>query len=1237
MTRINTNVSSLQAQINLSRNNEDLQTALTRLSTGLRINSGKDDPAGLIASETLRSDIKATEVGISNSQRANQMIATADSALGQVSSLLIDIRGLVNEAANSGAMSAAQIAANQLQVDSSLDAIDRISQITQFQGSRLIDGSLDFTTDGVSSSSISSVQIDQASFGTNPSIGVNVELLSQASKGSLTYSGGTITDSLVLNVGGTEGFQAFSFDAGTTVSQMASAINLVSDATGVTAEASGLVEWNASAGIATVNSFGANNDIAITANTKGEAASSYYVRYFQGASGATTTAAITEAEVDATTGEITYGYIDVTLGTTAAGVAATYDNVVSGMSQATNSSGIGTFAGTNVDGTYTWTASNGTTGTGNVGGPTITVAAGAGTDGPNVAYDSDTSTYAVTLDTGTIASADALETLLNSATGGEHQFDFSSFGAGAIVATDAGTNVFTTAGQNGYVASGAAPVISAVADAAGKETTPMSIVFTNGTAANSYAAATNTYTINIDNDGGEFSMTATELVAALDAIGAGAHDFDTTTGSTVFTINATAGDVTLIDGGIHATNAGLDAGDIDATGTEVIDAINAAQDAMIVAGDITARLFTVGNASGSDGSGIVGISEVVATTGSDSGKEPTANNLLQFQALEGMRDIKYVASGTNTALSIDLTSDPGEYAQAAAIIDLGFANGTFELKAKEVGQDGNQDVKIAWGTTGDATTTAVWDEANSLLVINVANAGATDVNDVINAINSSATAGGVFDAGLVTSEYAPGTLPTVGDGTGAIATDLSTVSDMTVSLEGGVASKGTMVVNLATDANGNVTTTANDLIAFIEASDEQVLKDFELQVMNGGTSNGTGLLSATTTAVKFDAPNTTYTTGYATGDTHAANGSAAQFTITAQNKGSAYDDVLVRVALDTSLGSGESTVAFDTDSNTLLVSYNGAVTANAIVDQINTDTTLNQIFAAEATAGTGGGTGSINDGDFVRLSGGEVQNVVDGETATGTAGAPMVQLLGGQDAGQDVSDAMLTFSAKDYGSSSYVSVKEIGTTGFSVKNSAGATADRSYGTDVSVRINGLQAVGDGLNASLSTASLQMQLGINANMVVGTTSSFSITGGGAQFQLGPDVVSNQQARIGIMSVSSSMLGGINGHGRLFEIREGEGHDLDTDATGAAAIVEDVITQVTGLRGRLGAFQKTTLETNIASLEDTLETLTAAESSIRDADFAEESSALTRAQILVQSGTKVLSIANQQPQNVLSLIG
>ncbi len=181
-------------------------------------------------------------------------------------------------------------------------------------------------------------------------------------------------------------------------------------------------------------------------------------------------------------------------------------------------------------------------------------------------------------------------------------------------------------------------------------------------------------------------------------------------------------------------------------------------------------------------------------------------------------------------------------------------------------------------------------------------------------------------------------------------------------------------------------------------------------------------------------------------------------------------------------------------------------------------------------------------------------------------------------------------------------------------------------------VNGVEANGVGNSLSINTTSLDLSItvddGSSANF------SFSITGGGAKFQLGPDVTSNQQARLGIGSVSTGQLGGPTG--RLYELGNGQARSLTNDVNGAGRIIDDVINKVTSLRGRLGAFQATTLESNLVSLNDTRANLLEAESSIRDADFAEESARLTRAQILVQSGTNVLSLANQNPQNVLALL-
>jgi len=199
MTRINTNTASLVAQNRLQSSNNDLNTALTRLSTGLRINSGADDPAGLIASEALRSEITGLTKAISNTQRASQIVSTADSALGQVSNLLVDIRGLVVEASNSGALSKEEIAANQLQIDSSLEAINRIAQTTTFQGRKLLDGSQDYITTLGSVDSVKDSSIGQAKLGTTGSLGVNVDI-----KTAATQASATVADTAFVETSSTE-------------------------------------------------------------------------------------------------------------------------------------------------------------------------------------------------------------------------------------------------------------------------------------------------------------------------------------------------------------------------------------------------------------------------------------------------------------------------------------------------------------------------------------------------------------------------------------------------------------------------------------------------------------------------------------------------------------------------------------------------------------------------------------------------------------------------------------------------------------------------------------------------------------------------------------------------------------------------------------------------------------------------------------------------------------------------
>jgi flagellin len=159
--------------------------------------------------------------------------------------------------------------------------------------------------------------------------------------------------------------------------------------------------------------------------------------------------------------------------------------------------------------------------------------------------------------------------------------------------------------------------------------------------------------------------------------------------------------------------------------------------------------------------------------------------------------------------------------------------------------------------------------------------------------------------------------------------------------------------------------------------------------------------------------------------------------------------------------------------------------------------------------------------------------------------------------------------------------------------------------------------------------------LNQKFGAGKT-DFAITGGGALFQLGSTVNSNEQISLGIPSVTAASLGD-SSTGFLNQIVTGGSASLvGGQAETAGQIVDEAISQVSVLQGKLGAFQTNTLATNVDSLQVAIENVTASDSSIRDADFAQETSNLTRAQILVQAGTSVLSTANSTPQDVLKLL-
>jgi flagellin len=266
MSRINTNVAALIAQQGLARSQGQLSTTLQRLSTGLRINTGADDPAGLIASEGLQAQIQGINAAIGNSQLASNVISTADGALGEVSSLLRNVEGLIVQAANSGAMSSDEIKANQLEVDSAVSSITRISSNTSFAGLHLLDGSLDYVTSGVANGAITSLDISNANFGTAANVPVQLNVITSARQADLQFRASALTSSVTLQVAGNNGTQTLSFTSGTTASAITFAINGISDSTGVSAKL--INSANAASGLEfTSTGYGSSQFVSVTSQT----------------------------------------------------------------------------------------------------------------------------------------------------------------------------------------------------------------------------------------------------------------------------------------------------------------------------------------------------------------------------------------------------------------------------------------------------------------------------------------------------------------------------------------------------------------------------------------------------------------------------------------------------------------------------------------------------------------------------------------------------------------------------------------------------------------------------------------------------------------------------------------------------------------------------------------------------------------------------------------------------------
>ena len=273
-TSLLVNIGSLRGQQALQRSESALAISIRNLSSGIRIHSGRDDPIGFVASTKMQTEITSLTQAVANCQKANSVIATVDSALGHVSNLILDLRSLVTEAASTGGETPATLASLQIQADAIIDTINLISATTSFQGQKLLDGSLDFTTYGLNKDTISLLNINQANFQGRTEKDIVVQVHEPARQAELYYPYGALRSDVTLTVGGTGGYEAFSFDRDATVQDIANAVNQISDSTGVAAT----VFAKSIAGGIMLTSHGKHNDILVTASEPGTAAGNFVFR-----------------------------------------------------------------------------------------------------------------------------------------------------------------------------------------------------------------------------------------------------------------------------------------------------------------------------------------------------------------------------------------------------------------------------------------------------------------------------------------------------------------------------------------------------------------------------------------------------------------------------------------------------------------------------------------------------------------------------------------------------------------------------------------------------------------------------------------------------------------------------------------------------------------------------------------------------------------------------------------------
>jgi flagellin len=227
---INTNVASLNAQRNLSTSQGSLNTSIQRLSSGLRINSAKDDAAGLAISDRMNSQIRGMNQATRNANDGVSMAQTAEGALSSSGDILQRVRELAVQSSNSS-NSASDRKALQTEVTQLTSELNRISQTTEFNGQKLLDGTMGTANFQVGANANQLISMNGSNF-TTSTYGDNRKV-----SGAPAVAAAAAVGATTVTINGSEGSANISTLATDSAKSVAASINAKSSNTGVSATA----------------------------------------------------------------------------------------------------------------------------------------------------------------------------------------------------------------------------------------------------------------------------------------------------------------------------------------------------------------------------------------------------------------------------------------------------------------------------------------------------------------------------------------------------------------------------------------------------------------------------------------------------------------------------------------------------------------------------------------------------------------------------------------------------------------------------------------------------------------------------------------------------------------------------------------------------------------------------------------------------------------------------------------